>query len=340
MDTWSNLGGDLINGDEFKSTMPAGSGGGGGGGGPSGHAPEAFMTPAMQERYARFLAQREQGGEPLPPIPENMRDAVASGQAIGPQAPPTGEGTYRTTWGPTEDPFTAFGLNAEYVPPQPEMSNAMIASIIGGTSPTGTRPTPPPGAADGFYEAIMEMAASGRPPIPPATINGKPNPAYQEYLEPIDQARSRTAPPPETLTNAMIAQIIGGSNAATEPQRGIWGGSAPPTVKTGERAQPSRAEQAMAETTYGEGTLSNQIGDEARRSELRTSALRNKKDWQRAFQGWLDEKNALYNEDYGRSGYRAYALQQAGITPTMAQIAARQLVPQAMGIFSQGELQR
>ena len=63
-----------------------------------------------------------------------MREAVASGEALGPPSPmqpgmnqtygdylaaqPQQAGTYRNTWGPTENPFTAFGLNQEYVPPE------------------------------------------------------------------------------------------------------------------------------------------------------------------------------------------------------------------------------
>ena len=259
---------------------------------------------------------------------------------------------------PPLPPYARPGAEPARQPGDQAITDAMLRQIL----PENVQRTMnlPPYAQQGAQPARgpgdREVPPYAQPGAEPArqpggyTPQGPPPyamPGAEQARRPGDYAP--VVPHADPLTNAMIAQMIGGGGGPpTLPpyaRPGAEPARQPGEIETGERAgqadregRGERRERAMREL---EGNEENAFvltgGDRTGRRGRKDKAW---KAYKKEFQSWLDQKNALYNEDFGASSYRAYSLQQQGITPAMAQLYARQLVPQGMGIVSPGELQR
>lgn len=146
----------------------------------------------------------------------------------------------------------------------------------------------PAGAADDFYQAILEMAANG---------GTGPIPRYD-----LPEIRTGEEPRYEFPEDAT------GERARNEPTgRRTRRGAGPSVLLTGQSQQHVR--------------------DRARR------------EWLTAAREYGTQRND-FNRAFGAALAQAALLQAQGVTPTMAQLAARQLVPTAMGIYTPTEVQR
>jgi hypothetical protein len=184
------------------------------------------------------------------------------------------------------------------------------------------------------------------------------NPQIAEYL------RNAAARPRQSgsltgafgLTPDEIAQIMPQGTGQLSPTMAEamtrdWlqraGGGGWHTMNTGEGARTDEGQAAAGGSRTGEGRTWGQAQTE-RAMEQGLNVFRGRKRaheadreaYFSASRDFLRRARKVYNQDYGRALAQAEWMQQQGITPTTAALAARQLPIAAMGLTSPGQLTR
>jgi hypothetical protein len=227
----------------------------------------------------------------------------------------------------------------------------------------------------GHYNVQLPSTAAPGPPAPPPLTGTPPpgdqigpghygvqlppqNPQISEYL------RNAAARPRQSgsltgafgLTPDEIAQIMPQGTGRLSPTMAEamtrdWlqraGGGGWHTMNTGEGARTEEGRAAAGGSRTGEGRTWGEA-QTARAMEQGLNVFRGRKraheaDREAYFSAARDfhrRARQVYNQDYGRALAQAEWMQQQGITPTTAALAARQLPIAAMGLTSPGQLTR
>ena len=267
--------------------------------------------------YEEFLAQQQAAGLPTAPVvppPVSLASAVAQVESEPQRAP-----NYGGQWPGYQSQLPGYARGAAQQARQP---------------------------GDVDYRAEQ-----GGGDIPPVTINGKPNPEYQEYLTAnagrIRQAQRPVVPEPVSLEHA-VGQL---------PQAGrtVTGGVTDSMLRymqTGEvgdededdETAPMPSGNRWRRYTTGERGWQQLDLDDEDRTRLEAIGVQAgrkrtaKKERNRIFEERKNEKYRVYNHEFGVAQARSRMAREAGITPYQQQMLARRMVPMAMGLTGSGYL--
>ncbi len=149
--------------------------------------------------------------------------------------------------------------------------------------------------------------------------------------------------------SAQVEDAAGGSysvprprslNAQTSPGRS----QSPYTLDTATSTRPGtpptagQQNQAQLRFLVDQAGGAAQQGGETRAARFRRQQTGERQTRDAAYQRYLQAAEQTYNEDFGRTMYQLYQMQQRGVTPLQQQFAARRQVPIGMGLAGGGYL--
>ena len=279
-------------------------------------SPAGNMVPLGPLMANRAAQNRAQGTPPEPPIPgQTDPDSEAMQRLLG--ATPAGnDGGYFSQWQqalnpePPPQPPSGGAPAVGQVEPGAEVWNRVLGDVPSDQTDALLRYLLTTGTSQYSGHVDQSEAALARgdvPGPPPVTINGQPNPAYQEYLD-------QTAGPQIT-----------GVGGPPDPLSTLRAPTAPDPLSVIRALRPEQL------PSRGNGTA---------RDNLQRSTYREPPGRRSARSAWfdaIDQANTSRQQVYGGLGSalgQAAVMRAQGVTPYMNEMMARRQAAMLMGMPS------